>query len=221
MTIIKDCADFLRTTYSTNGSKLGAGHAHELTAAYFGYNSGAALRADNTYPVENLGDAALLIPDVQRLGTRMGEIDGLPATLPSPYEVASTLTAFLVAQHHFAGEVWKTDNLAQYMEEEFIQEQSSSIENDLSGEIASTNAYFDELIVDEVEITNTDDAVLIKVSGDFNGDQDPDKPFSGDKIVFTTDITLQRVAGRVGFMAPELQTGGSVDDSDYYDDEAA
>lgn len=221
MTIYKECADHLRATYSTNGFRLAAGHAHELTAAYFGYQTGAALRAERTYTLDDLPDAALLIPNIALLEVRMGALVGLPTTLPSAQDVARTLDGFLVAQGHFSGEIWNTDNLARHIEEDFIQDQFALILDDVSGEIASTNAYFDELITDEIVITPAPDEVVIVVSGDINGDQDPEKPFSGNKIVFTTKITLRRVAGRIGFMSPELETGGSVDDSDYIDDEAA
>jgi hypothetical protein len=216
MSIHKDCADFLRLTYSSSGNKLGAGHAHELVAAYFGYTNAAALRTETKYPVADLGDAAILIPNIPLMERRMGELNGLPATLPGADELASTLN-----NGDFSGQVWHTRKLEEYIEESFIQDQFPSILDDVSGETASTNAYFDELIVDEVEVSATDDVVMVKVSGDLNGENDPDKPFSGDKIVFTTDITLQRVAGRVAFMTPELETSGAVDDSDYYDEEAA
>jgi hypothetical protein len=220
MSIHKDCADHLRSTYSNGGNKLGAGHAHELVAAYFGYTNAAALRTEAKYPVADLGDASILIPNIPLMEKRMGELKGLPP-LPSADELASNLSAFLVSNGDFSGEVWHTRKLEQYIEESFIQDQFLSILDDVSGETASTNAYFDELIVDEVEVSATTDAVMVKVSGDLNGENDPDKPFSGDKIVFTTDITLQRVAGRVAFMSPELETSGAVDDSDYYDEEAA
>jgi hypothetical protein len=77
------------------------------------------------------------------------------------------------------------------------------------------------IIVDEVVVSATDDVVMVKVSGDLNGENDPDKPFSGDRIVFTTDITLQRVAGRVAFLSSERETLGAVDDSDYSGEETA
>lgn len=45
--------------------------------------------------------------------------------------------------------------------------------------------------------------------------------FSGDKINFTTYVTFDLVAGRVAYREAEFDTGGSVDDSYYFDDDAA
>jgi hypothetical protein len=50
------------------------------------------------------------------------------------------------------GEVRHSDGLGQYAQEQFIQDQLPSILDDLSGETATTNAYFDELDVDEIEV---------------------------------------------------------------------
>jgi hypothetical protein len=64
-----------------------------------------------------------------------------------------------------------------------------------------------------------DDAFTAMISGSLNGKNDPDKPFHGDKIAFETLMTFSRVAGRVAYSDPELETSGEIDMSDYYDDE--
>ncbi|WP_244550940.1 hypothetical protein [Bradyrhizobium sp. Rc2d] len=94
------------------------------------------------------------------------------------------------------------------------------IEDALSGEMAMTNAFFDELYIDKVSLDLGNDVLVANVSGALNGENDPDKPFSGDSIVFTTMMTFERVAGRIGYRRPELETSGAIDDSHYYDDDA-
>ncbi len=95
------------------------------------------------------------------------------------------------------------------------------IEDDLSSEIATTNAYFDELYIDEVALDIGQDALVALISGSLNGETDQDRAFHGDSIAFTTVMTFQRVAGRVAYEKPELETSGAVDMSKYYDDEEA
>ncbi|WP_209000759.1 hypothetical protein [Labrenzia sp. DG1229] len=95
-----------------------------------------------------------------------------------------------------------------------------TIEDALSGEIASTNAYFDELYIDEVVVDFTDDALIATLSGSLNGEQDWDRAFHGNKINFTSEMTMYRVAARVAYQEPDFDTGGSVDNS-YYDEEPA
>jgi len=219
VTIQKDCADFLRQTYSNNsGGKLRAGHAHELTAAYFGYASAAALRSEAAYPLTALDEGEILIPNIPLMEQRMQQLDGLPSGLPDATELASNLSNFLVSTDRFSGETWHTDKLETYIEETFIPARSAEIEDDLTGEMAETNAYFDELYVEEVTLSPGNDDLIATVSGHLNGENDPDRPFSGDSIEFTTTVTFERVAGRTAYTRPKLSTSGAVDDKDYYDD---
>ena len=59
------------------------------------------------------------------------------------------------------------------------------------------------------------------LSGSLNGQQDWDRAFHGDKIGFTSIMTMYRVAGRIAYMEPNFDTGGAIDDSAYYDEELA
>jgi hypothetical protein len=222
MTIHKDCADHLRSYFhALTGGKLGSGHAHELVAAFFGYGSGAALRADTTYPVADLGSAEILIPDLGMMDTRLGELDGLPADLPTADDLAVEIASFLQGNGHFRGELWITRNLAEYIDTDFIQKDPMMIEDELSPIMAETNAYFDELYIEEVEIAPGKEALVANVTGQLNGENDADKPYVGDSINFTTVMTFQRVAGRTAYCRPDLETGGQVDREDYYDEEDA
>ncbi|MET4232318.1 hypothetical protein ACVWXN_006003 [Bradyrhizobium sp. i1.4.4] len=218
--IQKECADFLRTTFNNlTGSKLGSGHAHEIVAAYFGYCTAAALRAEPTYQLSALNEAAIVIPDLRLMDQRMQQLNGLPTGLPNVDELASQLSSFLSANGYLSGEVWYTRDLEEYINVSFIQKDRMMIEDALSGEMAMTNAFFDELYIDKVSLDVGDDVLVANVSGALNGENDPDKPSSGDSIVFTTLMTFERAAGRTGYRRPELETSGTIDDSHYYDED--
>ncbi|MCW5704524.1 MAG: hypothetical protein KIT82_18300 [Bradyrhizobium sp.] len=212
-----DCARFLRATYNNlPGGRLGAGHAHELVAAYFGYSDGSALRAESKYPLTASDEADILIPDIPRMAARMHQL-ALPAGMPAAGDVAAALTGFLTSGNHFTGRVWLTDNLEEYIGETFIQENAMIVMDELSGEMASTNAYFDELYPEEVSLDHGSDELIATVTGSLNGENDPDRPFSGTSISFESVITFPRVAGRVFYASPEIATGGAVADKDMRD----
>jgi hypothetical protein len=218
MSLHKQCADLLRTSYrQLTGKKLSAGHAHELVAAFFGYGTGAALRFETKYPLTAIEEAAILIPDLRLMDRRILEIEHLPSYLPLVDDLASRLSEFLVAEGHFTGEIWRTRDLAEHVGSR-VHNDSSAIMNDLAGEMATTNASFDGPDIEEVTIDVDEDALVVTLTGTLDGEQDQDRVFHGDKIVFTTVMTLERVAGRIAYLEPELDTGGRVDDSDYYDE---
>lgn len=218
MTIQKVCVDHLRAVYSTlPGGKLHACHAHEIVAAYFGYPTAAALQAEPTYPLSNLGNAEILIPDLNLMENRLVKLNGLPAGLPGGDDIAAVLSDFIKENGYCSGGVWQSrafqDSINGYLQENVL-----TIEDDLSGVMALTNASFDELYVEDVETNVGVEVLAVTVRGSFNGENDPDRTFCGDKIAFETRMTFQRVAGRIGYREPEMETFGVLDDSDYYDD---
>lgn len=217
MSIRKDCADHLRHFHNTTtGGKLLAGHAHELVAAFFGYGSGAALRDDTEYTVDHLPDCDILVPDIAMVRKRSDEIEGLPVDLADPDDLTGSLCEFLVAEGHFTGEIWRTENLAEHVRDDYLPAKHwHAIMDDLSGAMAETNAPFDGPDFDEVSSAESDDGIVVTVTGVMEGDSDQDRAFSGDTIHFVTIVTLDRVAGRVAFSTPDVETGGSVDDSHY------
>lgn len=216
MSIQKRCADSLREYHrQATGEKLGAGHAHELVAAFFGYPTAAALQAEVLFPVANLLRAKILIPDLEMMDQRLQQLQGLPPELGDADELAEHLCDFLVEDGSFTGLVWQTRDLEDHIQADFIQKDPTMIENDLSGQIAVTNAYYDELYVDEIELVTDTEALVAHVSGNLNGENDPDKSFFGDSIAFTTVMTFARVAGRAAYDMPSLETSGEVDVSRY------
>lgn len=220
MSIQKECADLLREYYrSLTGSKLRSGHAHELVAAYFGYGTAAALQADTVFPISSLEDAEILIPDIAGLDRRRLELSDVPADLPDGRALGRVISNHLEAAGHFrGGQIWDAAYLSDDINT-YIQSDPMVIESDLSGEIATTNAYFDELYIDETDVEFHDDSMVATLTGSLNGEQDQDRAFHGDKIKFTSIMTMRRAAGRIGYFDPEFETGGGVDDSMYYDPE--
>lgn len=219
MSIQKQCADHLRIHYTaaTDG-RLSSGHAHELVAAFFGYPTAAALQAEWQYPLDELPKAEVLIPDLAKLEARRLGIAGLPVDLANADAIATLLEEFLASSGSFTGDVWHTWDLKEYVDTDFMQPNANIIEDALSGEIGLTNAFFDELYVEDVEIVRHADGMTAIATGSLNGDSDPDRAFHGDKIAFNTHISLDLVAGRIGFAKPEVTTDGAVDDSQYYED---
>ena len=83
--ITKLCADSLRSFLREKHSiKLGASHAHELVAAVLGYQSRAALLADEKYPVSNLAKAEFIVfePPISFIDQRVKSLEGLSPDLP-------------------------------------------------------------------------------------------------------------------------------------------
>jgi hypothetical protein len=217
MSIYKDCADHLRVSYRRQtGGRLIAGHAHELVAAFFGYGSASALRTDFVHPVHRLPQADILIPDLALMDARRMQLTGLPADLPDSATLALQLCDALRDLGHFSGEEWNSRDLPDQIND-YVQRDPMMIEEDLNGQISETNAYFDELYLDEVVPEPSADALMVTINGSLNGKSDEDRVFSGDKIIFTTLMTFNRVAGRVALASPELETSGYVDQS-YYDE---
>jgi hypothetical protein len=220
MTIHKQCADHLRAKHAAlTGSKLSSGHAHELVAAYFGYGTGAALRAEARYPLAELPRADILIPDLVLMETRRDAIANLPADLPDVDTLSMWVSECLCDGGHFSGLEWFTRDLGEYIDTDFLQKDPMLIEDALSGEIASTNAFFDELYIEDVEIDDGKDVLTATVEGALNGENDQDRAFHGDSIAFSSVITFDRVAGRVAYATPRVETSGAVDESRYYGDD--
>lgn len=216
---LKECADSLRANYnSRTGKRLGASHSHELAAAFFGFSTAAALRAEQKCPIAALAEADFLIPDLQMMDARIKKIKGLPDDLPSVDDLATCVTDYLIEAGYFSGTVWQERDLSDLVNG-YVQNDPTMIENDLSGEMATTNAYFEELYIDEYLFERTADGRVVTLNGSLNGTTHEDQVFHGDKIAFTTVMTFDPVAGRVGFAEPSLDTGGRVDMDGYYDPE--
>lgn len=221
MSVHKECVDALRAKYrALTGNKLVAGHAHEIVAAYFGYGTAAALRAEAKHPLTSLEEAEILMPALAVMDQRIAELQGIPGDLPTVDELAAQISTFLIEAGHFSGKIWSNRNIGEEVST-YAYENPLTILDELSGEMATTNAYFDGFYIDEADVSSNDEGMTVTLTGTAEGEQDQDRVFSGDKINFTTYVTFDLVAGRVAYREPEFDTGGSVDDSYYFDDVAA
>lgn len=116
MPISKECADFLRSYQNMKfGQKLKATHAREIVAAFFGYKSHAAQLAESAYALSEIGDAAIMVPEVPRIEWRLSRLKGLPSELPIAMKLARILSDFLVSEGWFGGRVWLYETLGNYI----------------------------------------------------------------------------------------------------------
>ena len=212
----KLCADHLRATLDSS-SKLKASHARELAAAYFGYKSHAALLADTRYPIVNLTDASILIPDVPMLSTRITQLKDLPSDLPTAMQLAKAIGEGLSVDY-FGGEIWLYDSLENYLMEVLLIREDGRIQDCLSGVMAETNAYFDDAYYDEAEISDDGDVVAVTINGVYSGENHQDRLFCGDQIDMRVEIELYRCAGRRAFTDFDISATGEVND-DWVDPE--
>lgn len=215
----KLCADYLRSSCTPQASgKLKASHARELVAAFFGYKSHAALIAEKTYPLENLEEAVILVPDVPLIEQRRSRLKGLPDDVPVSRSLAGMLATYLQEEGHFGGDVWLYDSLESYVTEVLIPDCDGMLSDELSGIMAETNACFFMPYFESAEIEDSGDELVVVASGKYEGEQLDDKPFCGDTIDATVYVTLPRIAGKRAFWDFDFTAGGSVND-DWVDPE--
>lgn len=210
--ISKLCADFLRVNVlSETNEKLKATHARELTASFFGYKSHAALLAEEEYPLHKLEEAAVLVPDTVLMDERRKNLEGLPPNLPKSKMIAQQLISFLNRERFFNGSVWwLSDTFKNYIMEDFLPHHDYEVMDDLSGQMAETNALFDETHYEEAEIHEEDGNIIISVTGQCHGTSDQDRPFNGDQIDMTVTVEMSRIAGRNAYSKPSIRADGAV-----------
>jgi hypothetical protein len=196
---------------------LRVAHAHEIVAVFFGYKSNIALKSDDTYPIDDIEKAEVMVPDVAGIKARLTKLHDLPEAMPSAFEIADMLTTFLMGDGWFSGAVWLYETVESYITDVYLVDKDYEILNDLSGVMAETNAYFEEAYFEEVEVTRTGDGMIIKAVGQYYGSNDRDRVFAGDTIDMAATITLDRVAGHTCFGKDDFSVGGEVND-DWYED---
>jgi len=213
--VSKSCSDYLRERFPG----LKASHARELVAAFFGYKSHAALLSDKAYPIEELFDAQILIPDEVTIYERKECLKDLPVSIPSGMDLSYLLADFLQAEQLFEGEVWHCDDIGEYIIEEYLpQHLSPQLDEELADVIGSVNAFVEEIEYDEVDVDEKPHNIYITVKGTFSGVGSDDDDFNGDTIDFEASIKLPRWAGKVAFSEPEIEVEGTVN-RDYFDEE--
>jgi len=206
------CIDYFNITLKTS-------HSHEVVAAFFGYDSNIAQKAEAKFPISRIEEAEVMIPDVELLQHRLTRLNNLPDPFPTANELAVVITDFLVEQDWFGGQVILQSDLSEYIVGDYLHENISEIEDELSGAMADTNASFDEYPeYDTTVVVGNDDALIVTVEGTMSGSSDPDRPYSGHEIDMTVIVTFYRTAGKTCFMSPQFEAGGSKNDG-YFDQE--
>ncbi|MCL2913031.1 hypothetical protein L2725_04425 [Shewanella corallii] len=216
----KLCADFMRQNHASQSTtKLKASHARELVAAFFGYKSHAALMAEKTYPLVQLEEAYIFIPDIPLMNERRSRLNGLPNDLGRSIDLAKLLSDML-ADEGLGGEyTWLYDSLENYIVEVLLPDCQYLIDNQLSGAMAETNAeFFDSPYYDDVQIEDRGDELVAIAKSQYKGKPMDDKPFCGDTLDMVVQVILPRIAGKRGFYEYELEAGGCVND-DWVDPE--
>lgn len=94
-----------------NPLKTKASHARELVAAFFGYKSHAALMAEKIYPLDQLDEASIFIPDIPLMNDRRSKLNGLPNDLTQSIDIAKYLSDMLTDEGLCGGEVWLYEKL--------------------------------------------------------------------------------------------------------------
>lgn len=216
----KLCADFLRQNHASQSTeKLKASHARELVAAFFGYKSHAALKAEKAYPLEQLEEAYVLIPDIPLMNDRLSKLNELPKGLGRSTDLAKLLSDMLADEGLFTGNVWLYETLETYIAEVLLPDCQSLIDDQLSGAMAETNAgFFDAPYYDDVQIEDRGDELVAIAKTQYKGEALDDKPYCGDTLDMVVQVTLPRMAGKRGFDDFELEAGGGVND-DWVDPE--
>ncbi|WP_110641089.1 hypothetical protein [Salinicola sp. CPA57] len=91
---LKVAAKFLRDEFSKDGDKVGSSHAHQVIAAYCGYNSKKAL-IDDGFDVENEELAEEYDPDLDRMEAVISSMKPTPLQQSSTDYVAAVIHAGL------------------------------------------------------------------------------------------------------------------------------
>lgn len=212
MEIVASCVSYLQEQYEG----LSLEQASDFVAAFFGYSSLESLESDNKLPIECLEDADVLIPAFGSLKDKLSELKG--CDLPTSDELIEELAAHLESEGLFHGDVWYCSDIETYVIEEYLPN-NVFLDDELCDLIAETNAYFDDAYYDSAKLDDSGDKITVTVVGTYSGSTHDDKMFCGDRIDFTAILEMERIAGQIGFSAPEITFSGEVYDyGDDYDD---
>jgi hypothetical protein len=191
LSIEKSCADSLRFFFQENHQiELKATHAHELVAAYFGYQSRAALLAETKYPLSNLSEAETVIfPPHDVLEIRIKGLLGESPALPDVPSISKRLLEVLVAEKAISGRVFSCfEQIATLTAEEHLNRRW----NKLGINLSSVKLDLD------MDVEWGSDNVLLTVFRSYQAfGQNPER-LRDSKI----SIEIPRVAAKLGFGKP-------------------
>lgn len=182
--IIKLCADSLRSfILEKYGIKLKAAHAHELTAAYFGYPSKNAMLVDTLYPMSDLNQAKIIVmaPDAS-IDERRKQLEGLPPELPDSYTLGEGVYAPLFSKAQWASAFPPFRSFMSLVK--FMAEERGLIE---SGNLYGVPRHH------ILDISECNECVLLTVKHAYKADN------GNMHVDAVSKIELPRVAGHIGY----------------------
>ena len=190
--ITKLCADSLRAFLNSNyGIRLKSGHAHEITAAVFGYKSRIALLADRSFPMSRLDQAEfiLLLPDSQLLDQRLQCLEGLPDDLPSVDILTEAIYSVITNDPALSEKVQPSFHvLAKLLAGEPLHEKLKMFG------LSPKDFNWEVNVESEPGLSD----VVMTVSLDYLTDS------GGRNRYGKVDVKLSRIAGNIGYGAPEV-----------------
>ncbi len=205
--VSKLCSDHLRQRYPG----LKASHARELVAAYFGYKSHAALLADKIFPVDDILDAKILIPDWYQIQVRRECLRELSSDAGQTLDILDEITEFLQAEALFTGEVWQSYDVGEYVLEEFLpQHLTPELDVELDDLISKTNSFFEDAEYDAADVEESTHGMTIRVTGTYVGISLGDSDSIDESISLEVFIHLPRWAGRIAYDEPEMDVHGVI-----------
>lgn len=203
--IAKLCTTHLRNYCKNSGINIKSTDAHELVAASFGYNTRAAMLADEKYPISNLSKAkTILLIASEPVNERRKALKGLPANL----QHGSTRLAVEIYEHL----AYKNIIVAQKAWSRLdIKRQALMLAHEYQGR-DPWNVFYLPPQQEDIKIKIMDNGILITIipihslikSSDFK--KDPSLKYKNFSQSLLTTIWLKRIAGQVGFAEPEINT---------------
>ncbi len=182
--IIKLCADSLRSfTLDKYGIKLKAAHAHELTAAYFGYPSKNAMLVDTLYPMSDLNQAKIIVmaPDAF-IDERRKQLEGLSPELPDSYTLGEGVYAPLFSKAQWASAFPPFRSFMSLVK--FMAEERGLIE---SGNLYGVPRHH------ILDVKDINECALLTVKHAYKAEN------GNMHVDAVTKVELPRIAGRIGY----------------------
>ncbi len=189
--ITKLCADSLRSfAYDTYGVKLKSGHAHELVAAFFGYRSRAALKADKTCPISHLRQANIIVlAPTGPIDQRRQELEDLSPDLPDTYTLTEGVYSGLIAEKWLLHNPWPTHELlANFLADDYLRQHNME-------------KVYHAPVRQSLKVEREIDYIHLTV---FRFYQIPRNEVGVHEANITTSIKLPRVAGHIGYANPQI-----------------
>jgi hypothetical protein len=202
-TISKICADHLRSFANQRGVKLKASHAHELVAAVCGYKTAAAMQNDGVYPIERLKRAEVIVlMNTAFIEQRRACLQDLPSDLPDNYELGFEVYSSLLSQGLTSSNPWPAYSfLAQKVADDYLLRQGHLI---LGPMIRANEIFGRGPLAEGIKEELLDDRVNLVVARQYYGSHRLLPLMAGDRIELTITVSLQRVAGHIGFTKPQI-----------------